>query len=259
MAISTLPSSPAALRDIIRNGEYDTVTAGTRSRLRPGQPGHPARGAGLRLPALLPAQSQALSSHRGRGGGQRGAFHYRARRGHPHRPAKVPRLQGRRAGAGNGQRPRRLARRPRLIPHRLQLHLRDGTAGGGNLHATHRREQQRLHVRHQHAYDACGAVRRPHGGVHAPPLAGRRWSRRCRSRPDSPTPTAAPLHVGDPAFIGIDDLQKPDYGDVVPFKPGEVPVFWACGVTPQAVAMESKPPFMITHSPGAHVHHGRPR
>ena len=65
-----------------------------------------------------------------------------------------------------------------------------------------------------------------------------------------PNTHGAPLHVGDPASIGIDDLQKPDYGDVVPFHPGEVPVFWACGVTPQAVAMQSKPPFMITHSPG---------
>ena len=65
-----------------------------------------------------------------------------------------------------------------------------------------------------------------------------------------PNTHGAPLHVGDPASIGIDDLQKPDYGDVVPFQPGEVPVFWACGVTPQAVAMQSKPPFMITHSPG---------
>ena len=65
-----------------------------------------------------------------------------------------------------------------------------------------------------------------------------------------PNTHGAPLHVGDPASIGIDDLQKPDYGDVVPFQAGEIPVFWACGVTPQAVAMQSKPPFMITHSPG---------
>jgi uncharacterized protein YcsI (UPF0317 family) len=60
----------------------------------------------------------------------------------------------------------------------------------------------------------------------------------------------APLHAGDPAVLGIDDLQRPDYGDPVPVLPDEVPVFWACGVTPQAVAMEAKPPLLLTHSPG---------
>jgi uncharacterized protein YcsI (UPF0317 family) len=60
----------------------------------------------------------------------------------------------------------------------------------------------------------------------------------------------APIHLGDPASIGIADLSKPDFGDAVEVRPGEVPVFWACGVTPQAVAMESKPPLLITHKPG---------
>ena len=60
----------------------------------------------------------------------------------------------------------------------------------------------------------------------------------------------APVHVGDAGPIGIDDLGEPDYGDAVTVKPGEVPVFWACGVTPQAVAVASRPPLMITHAPG---------
>jgi uncharacterized protein YcsI (UPF0317 family) len=60
----------------------------------------------------------------------------------------------------------------------------------------------------------------------------------------------APIHIGDPAAIGISDLERPDWGDPQEFEPGDLPVFWACGVTPQAVALESKPPFMITHSPG---------
>lgn len=60
----------------------------------------------------------------------------------------------------------------------------------------------------------------------------------------------APVHIGDPGRIGIKDLSKPDYGDIVELKEGEVPVFWACGVTPQAVAVQSKPPLMITHAPG---------
>jgi uncharacterized protein YcsI (UPF0317 family) len=60
----------------------------------------------------------------------------------------------------------------------------------------------------------------------------------------------APVHVGDPAAIGIADIDKPDYGDPQHMAPGDIPVFWACGVTPQAVALASKPAFMITHSPG---------
>jgi uncharacterized protein YcsI (UPF0317 family) len=65
-----------------------------------------------------------------------------------------------------------------------------------------------------------------------------------------PAVHGAPVHIGDPAAIGISDVTKPDLGDPAEFKDGEVPVFWACGVTPQAVAMNSKPPLMITHSPG---------
>jgi uncharacterized protein YcsI (UPF0317 family) len=60
----------------------------------------------------------------------------------------------------------------------------------------------------------------------------------------------APVHIGDPAALGIHDMRAPDYGDAVPVEDGEVPVFWACGVTPQAVALASRVPFMITHSPG---------
>ncbi len=60
----------------------------------------------------------------------------------------------------------------------------------------------------------------------------------------------APIHIGDPAYIGILDVNKPDFGDRVTIKEGEVPVFWPCGVTPQAALMASKPPFAITHAPG---------
>jgi uncharacterized protein YcsI (UPF0317 family) len=60
----------------------------------------------------------------------------------------------------------------------------------------------------------------------------------------------APVHVGDPAAIGIADVGRPDYGDAVEIRAGELPVFWACGVTPQAVAGESRPELMITHAPG---------
>jgi uncharacterized protein YcsI (UPF0317 family) len=61
----------------------------------------------------------------------------------------------------------------------------------------------------------------------------------------------APVHIGDPGLIGIQYLTKPDYGDAVDVLPDELPVFWACGVTPQAALAQAKPDFCITHAPGA--------
>lgn len=60
----------------------------------------------------------------------------------------------------------------------------------------------------------------------------------------------APVHIGDPESIGINNINNPDWGNKVTIKDGEVPVFWACGVTPQMAATVSKPPLMITHAPG---------
>jgi uncharacterized protein YcsI (UPF0317 family) len=65
-----------------------------------------------------------------------------------------------------------------------------------------------------------------------------------------PAVHGAPIHIGDPEAIGIEDISRPDLGDPTEIEEGEVPVFWACGVTPQVVAMKSKLPLMITHSPG---------
>ena len=65
-----------------------------------------------------------------------------------------------------------------------------------------------------------------------------------------PAVHGAPVHVGDPAALGIRDLGSPDFGDPVLVREGEVPVFWACGVTPQAAVMQSRPPFAIGHAPG---------
>ena len=65
-----------------------------------------------------------------------------------------------------------------------------------------------------------------------------------------PDTHGAPIHIGDPDAIGIRDLDAPEFGDPVTIRPGETPVFWACGVTPQAVALNCKPPLMITHAPG---------
>ena len=65
-----------------------------------------------------------------------------------------------------------------------------------------------------------------------------------------PAVHGAPIHIGLPETIGIKDLAKPDYGDAVPLESDELPVFWACGVTPQAVIAEVRPDFCITHAPG---------
>ena len=65
-----------------------------------------------------------------------------------------------------------------------------------------------------------------------------------------PSVHGAPVHLGLPEQIGIRDLSHPDFGDAVPIADDELPVFWACGVTPQAAIMSARPPFAITHSPG---------
>ena len=64
-----------------------------------------------------------------------------------------------------------------------------------------------------------------------------------------PAGHGAPVHIGNPEAIGIADINKVDFGAPPVMKPGDVPVFWGCGITPQAVAMASKPEIMITHAP----------
>lgn len=65
-----------------------------------------------------------------------------------------------------------------------------------------------------------------------------------------PSVHGAPLHFGNPEDIGISNINAPDFGDAVTINDGEVPVFWACGVTPQVAIEQARPPFCITHSPG---------
>jgi uncharacterized protein YcsI (UPF0317 family) len=97
---------------------------------------------------------------------------------------------------------------------------------------------------------------RPAGRFHGPmvvsmrPIPTAMISKAVTASARFPNAHGAPVHVGDPGRIGIADVTKPDWGDFVGILDGEVPVFWACGVTPQAVALASKPAFMITHSPG---------
>jgi uncharacterized protein YcsI (UPF0317 family) len=65
-----------------------------------------------------------------------------------------------------------------------------------------------------------------------------------------PAVHGAPVHVGNPHELGIGDLARPDFGDAVTIPDGHIPVFWACGVTPQAAVMQSRPPLAIGHAPG---------
>jgi uncharacterized protein YcsI (UPF0317 family) len=65
-----------------------------------------------------------------------------------------------------------------------------------------------------------------------------------------PAVHGAPIHLGDPELIGIEDLAQPDYGDSVQIGQTEIPLFWACGVTPQVALTAARLPFAITHSPG---------
>lgn len=97
---------------------------------------------------------------------------------------------------------------------------------------------------------------RPAGGFHGPlvvsmrPIPADQVALAVQVSSRYPTMHGAPVHIGAPEALGIADLGAPDFGDPVPVLPDEVPVFWACGVTPQAVAMQTRPPLMITHAPG---------
>lgn len=65
-----------------------------------------------------------------------------------------------------------------------------------------------------------------------------------------PAVHGAPIHLGDPSLIGIEDINRPDWGDPTEIRDDELPVFWACGVTPQAAIARARPPLCITHKPG---------
>ncbi len=94
------------------------------------------------------------------------------------------------------------------------------------------------------------------GRIHGPlvvsmrPFAAEDVATAVRVTARYPAVHGAPVHVGNPEAIGIADLGRPDFGDPVQVRPGEVPVFWACGVTPQAAVTACRPSFAIGHAPG---------
>jgi uncharacterized protein YcsI (UPF0317 family) len=97
---------------------------------------------------------------------------------------------------------------------------------------------------------------RPAGRLHGPmvvsmrPMPAELVDTATRLTGRMPSVHGAPVHVGNPAALGIADLGDPQFGDPVRAETGDVPMFWACGVTPQAAVMASRPPFAITHQPG---------
>ncbi|MDX6362621.1 putative hydro-lyase [Streptomyces sp. NPDC058274] len=97
---------------------------------------------------------------------------------------------------------------------------------------------------------------RPAGRLHGPvvvsmrPVPPQHLAAAIRETSLLPAVHGSPLHCGDPTALGIEDLSRPDFGDPVTAEPDDIPVFWACGVTPQAAVMASRPPFAITHAPG---------
>jgi uncharacterized protein YcsI (UPF0317 family) len=82
------------------------------------------------------------------------------------------------------------------------------------------------------------------------PIPGALVSTAVRVTAATPAAHGAPVHIGAPEALGIGDLARPDFGEPVEIRDGELPVFWACGVTPQLALMSAKPPFAITHAPG---------
>lgn len=96
----------------------------------------------------------------------------------------------------------------------------------------------------------------PAGRIHGPmvvsmrPMPAEMVETAIRVTAQVPKVHGAPVHVGSPEELGIADINRPDFGDAVEIRPGEVPVFWACGVTPQSAVMASRPPFAISHAPG---------
>ena len=110
-----------------------------------------------------------------------------------------------------------------------------------------------LEIRHQ----TCNVnVCKPSGPFHGPMVVSMRpfkpadAIRAVQVTTRFPSVHGAPVHLGKPELIGIKDIAKPDYGDAVPLRDDEFPVFWACGVTPQSVVATVKPEFCITHAPG---------
>ena len=221
------------------------------ARLRAGQSRHPAGRSRRRLPALLPAQSEALPDHR----------LHRARR------SDAPNSLGADLDLRTDLPRYRVWRDGELIdePTDILEHWRDDLVGfviGCSFSFEEALLADGLEIRNVTQGVNVSMFRTSIACAPAGPFAGpmvvtmRPFSpadaiRAIQITSRFPSVHGAPVHIGLPEKIGIADLSKPDYGDAVEIRDGELPVFWACGVTPQAVIAAAKPPFAITHAPGA--------
>jgi uncharacterized protein YcsI (UPF0317 family) len=115
-----------------------------------------------------------------------------------------------------------------------------------------RHVERRINVAMYRTNIACLPAGRFQGNmvVSMRPIKGSDVARAVEISGKFPQVHGAPVHIGHPESIGITDLSKPDFGDPAPLLDDELPVFWACGVTPQYIAELSRIPFCITHSPG---------
>ena len=141
--------------------------------------------------------------------------------------------------------------RPRHLRARVLVLLRAAVAAGRHPAAAHRAQHRGAHVPHQHRLRAGRPLQGQDGGVDAPlhaggrhpggadhlALSGRAW------RAGAPGPAAR--------RSASRDIDKPDLGDPAEIRDGELPVFWACGVTPQVVIEAARPSICITHKPGS--------
>lgn len=82
------------------------------------------------------------------------------------------------------------------------------------------------------------------------PIASEKVAQVVRISSRYPKAHGAPVHIGNPQAIGISDLSQPDFGELRAIGEDQIPVFWACGVTPQVVARQARPALMVTHAPG---------
>ncbi len=174
----------------------------------------------------------------------------RRRRRSAHRHPALPRVARRRVHRRADRHLGVLARRSGGVPAGLLVHLRMGAgrrwtaAGASGCRASTSRCTSPT---------AAASAQGPSVG---------RWSSRCARSHRTTSPASigdhralprharAPVHVGDPAALGIAEPRRPDFGDPVAIGADEVPVFWACGVTPQVVAQSARPSLAIFHSPG---------
>ena len=226
---------------------------GAGAGLRAGQSGDPAASPGAGFLAVLPAQSEAMPADRRRGarrsprpGSGRGSRY-------PHRPAALPRLARRRAGRRADRHPQILARRPGHVCDRLFVLVRASVARRWHRTAPH--DLDRTVPMYRTSVETV-----PAGPFHGPlvvsmrPMKPADAIRAVQITTRFPSVHGAPVHLGKPELIGIKDIAKPDWGDAVPIHDDEIPVFWACGVTPQSVIMAVQAG--ILHHPLSRRHAG---